>query len=169
MGDLVQESKMVQVDRAAVEEFLFAEAALLDDWRLDEWFALFAEGATYHVPSSGGRLDDDPATELFYISDNYVRLRERIVRLNNQEAHAEHPRSIVQHMIGNVRIIERHNDELVVECNFITHRSKNAALDTFFGRSRYRLDCSGDPFRILSKRSQLASDVLYPGKISIII
>lgn len=153
----------------AFEAFLYHEAALLDAWRLDDWFALFAEGGTYHIPSSGGTIDDDPATQLFYIADDYVRLRERIVRLKNKEAHAEFPRSIQQHSITNVRVIDRDGMIFTVECNFITHRSKNRVVDTYFGKSRYRLDCSAEPFKILAKRSYLAMDILYPGKISIIL
>jgi p-cumate 2,3-dioxygenase beta subunit len=153
----------------AFEAFLYYEAALLDDWQLDDWFALFVEGGTYHIPSSGGTINDDPATQLFYIADDYVRLRERIVRLKNKEAHAEFPRSIQQHSITNVRVTGSEDAIFTVECNFITHRSKNRVVDTYFGRSRYRLDCSSDPFKIVAKRSYLAMDILYQGKISIIL
>jgi hypothetical protein len=31
--------------RAEIEEFLYMEAELLDEWRLDEWLELFEEGA----------------------------------------------------------------------------------------------------------------------------
>ncbi len=36
--------------RQMVEDFLFREAELLDDWRLDDWAALFTEDARYIVP-----------------------------------------------------------------------------------------------------------------------
>jgi p-cumate 2,3-dioxygenase subunit beta len=155
--------------RESIEDFLYHEAALLDAWRLDEWFALFAEGGTYYVPTTGGHMDDDSATKLFYIADDYVRLRERIVRLNNKKAHAEYPRSSVQHSNSNVRIAERDGHICTVECNFVVYRARKRSVDTFFGRSRYRLDCAEVPFKILSKRSYLAMDILYPGKISIIL
>src|SRR5262245_8029084 len=36
----------------AVAQFLYDEAALLDEWRLDEWLALFhPEAARYLIPS----------------------------------------------------------------------------------------------------------------------
>jgi p-cumate 2,3-dioxygenase beta subunit len=38
--------------RAEVEDFLYEEAALLDEWKLAEWHALFTEDATYRVPST---------------------------------------------------------------------------------------------------------------------
>ncbi len=37
----------VTVTRAEVEDFLYREAALLDEWKLDEWEKLLADDATY--------------------------------------------------------------------------------------------------------------------------
>jgi p-cumate 2,3-dioxygenase beta subunit len=51
--------------RARIEDFLYLEADLLDEWRVDEWFALFAEGATYEIPPTGEADEADPATSLF--------------------------------------------------------------------------------------------------------
>ena len=46
----------------AVAQFLYDEAALLDEWQLDEWLALFhPEAAKYLIPSPED-LSDDPAT-----------------------------------------------------------------------------------------------------------
>ena len=39
--------------RGRIEDFLYLEAELLDEWKIEEWFALFAEGATYEVPPTG--------------------------------------------------------------------------------------------------------------------
>lgn len=38
--------------REQVEAFLFEEAALLDDWRLDDWVALFTDDGRYVVPTT---------------------------------------------------------------------------------------------------------------------
>ena len=40
------------VTRAEVEDFLYHEAALLDEWRLDAWQDLLADDACYYVPSN---------------------------------------------------------------------------------------------------------------------
>ena len=45
--------------RARIEDFLYLEADLLDEWRIEEWFALFAEGATYEVPPTGEADEND--------------------------------------------------------------------------------------------------------------
>jgi len=155
--------------RAEVEDFLYAEASLLDEWRLDDWFALFAPGATYEVPTAGAPDDDDSAKALFYIADDYVRLRERVTRLGKREAHAEFPRSRLRRMISNVRLLSEAPGELRVACNLVCYRAKNGKVDTYFGHCLYRLDMSSQPWRIASKRVLLDMDLLYPGKVSILL
>lgn len=154
--------------RGRIEDFLYLEAELLDEWKIEEWFALFAEGATYEVPPTGTD-EADAATSLFYIADDYVRLRERVVRLTKKEAHSEFPRSQQRHMVSNVRITGLSGDVADVTCNFVTYRAKRGVVDTYYGKHLYRIDTKADPFRILSKRSVLGMDMLYPGKLTIII
>jgi p-cumate 2,3-dioxygenase beta subunit len=154
--------------RGRVEDFLYLEAELLDEWKIEEWFALFAEGATYEVPPTGTD-EADPATSLFYIADDYVRLRERVVRLTKKEAHSEFPRSQQRHMVSNVRITGLSEGIADVSCNFVTYRAKRGVVDTYYGKHLYRIDTGADPFRILSKRSILGMDMLYPGKLTIIV
>ena len=155
--------------RGRIEDFLYLEADLLDEWRIEEWFALFAEGATYEVPPTGDGDENDPATSLFYIADDYVRLRERVGRLMKKEAHSEFPRSRQRHMLSNVRITGMDAGVADVSCNFVTYRAKRGVVDTYYGKHLYRIDCSTEPFRIQSKRSVLGMDMLYPGKLTIII
>jgi p-cumate 2,3-dioxygenase beta subunit len=155
--------------RLRIEDFLYLEADLLDEWRIEEWFALFAEGATYEVPPTSDADENDPATSLFYIADDYVRLRERVGRLTKKEAHSEFPRSRQRHMISNVRIIGLDGGVADVTCNFVTYRAKRGVVDTYYGKHHYRIDCGVEPFRIRSKRSVLGMDMLYPGKLTIIV
>ena len=62
----------------AVAQFLYDEAALLDEWRLDEWLALFhPEAAEYLIPSPED-LSDDPATTLHLVNDSMTTLAGRI-------------------------------------------------------------------------------------------
>ena len=77
----------------AVAQFLYDEAALLDEWRLDEWLALFhPEAAKYLIPSPED-LSDDPATTLHLVNDAMTILAGRVGRLKSKHAHAESPRS----------------------------------------------------------------------------
>ena len=158
------------VTRAEVEDFLYAEAALLDEWRLDDWFALFAPGAVYEVPTAGAADDDDPTKSLFYIADDYVRLRERVARLGKREAHAEFPHSRTRRSISNVRILSADGSVIRVACNQLCHRAKSGKVDSYFGHSLYTLDTgAADGWRIVAKRVLLDMDLLYPGKVSILL
>ena len=46
-------TQSLSVDIRDVEQFLYEEAAFLDDWKLTEWLELFEKGASYHVPPAG--------------------------------------------------------------------------------------------------------------------
>jgi p-cumate 2,3-dioxygenase beta subunit len=155
--------------RSRVEDFLYLEADLLDEWRIEEWFAMFAEGATYEIPPTGDVDNPDPATSLFYIADDYVRLRERVGRLLKKEAHSEFPRSRQRHMVSNVRVTGMTDGVADVTCNFITYRAKRGVVDTYYGKHLYRIDTKPSPWKIKAKRSVLGMDMLYPGKLTIII
>ena len=156
-------------NRAELEDFLFLEAALLDNWQLDEWLALFAPGARYFVPPAGADDDADPATTLFYVADDYHRLCERVKRLNKRTAHAEFPRSRCRRMVSNVRLLEGDATCFTVTSNYVTWRSKLGVTDTFFGHHLYAMTRVAGQLRILSKKTFLdQDDIRDQGKVSII-
>lgn len=160
----------LSVTRAEVEDFLFDEAALLDEWKLQEWVALFEEGASYYVPPAGSDEDVDPATSLFYVADDYHRLTERVKRLMKRTAHVEYPHSRLRHMVSNVRILGGSDDEFTVTSNFATYRSKRGNTELYFGHHRYVMTLANGALRIRQKTSFLDSDdIADQGKVSIII
>ena len=130
---------MQNISRADVEDFLFAEAELLDEWRLPEWLELFTEDAIYYVPSTDVPADSSPEKNLFYVADDRFRLSERVKRLMKRTAHAEFPHSRTRHLVSNVRIRNRTDSEIEVGASFITYRTKDGITDTYFGSNRYRL------------------------------
>lgn len=154
-----------------VEDFLYKESELLDEWKLEDWLALFAPEARYLVPS--GDLGDSatPDAHLFYIADDAVLLRERVKRLYKRNAHAEWPHSKTCHFVGNVRVVESQEDgELLVRCAFITHRNRAGVMDVFAGRTKYRLVRIDGNLRIQEKLCQLNYDNLRAqGRISILL
>src|ERR1700724_1444554 len=104
----VRDSELV----TAFAQFLYDEAALLDEWRLDEWLALFhSEGAKYLIPSPGD-LSDDPATSPDLVNDSIRTLAGRVGRLKSKHAHAESPRSRTRRQIANVRVWQGPDDLL---------------------------------------------------------
>jgi p-cumate 2,3-dioxygenase beta subunit len=159
---------MGQTDAAAVEAFLYHEAALLDAWKLDEWLALLTEDATYRVPSND-RPESDPKTALFMIADDIRRIRARVTRLKDPHAHAEYPRSRTRRFISNVRIVEQ--NPLRVEANFIVYRFRgNDDRREYVGHYRYTLVPEGGTFRIKSREAILdAMELASLGTVSFIL
>ena len=130
---------------------------------------LFTEDAVYEVPTAGSADDADSATSLFYIADDYSRLKARVVRLMSRQAHSEHPRSHTARILGNVRILSQAEGRAEIGCTFITYRAKRSKTDAFFGHHRYVLAQDGG-LKIASKRSFLDADNLRAqGRVSIII
>ena len=158
------------VTRAEVEDLLFLEAELLDDWKLEQWLALYTLDATYSVPSTDLPADADPGKSLFYIADDRVRMQERVIRLMKKTAHSEQPRSRTRHLVSNVRVGAMEGEQLGASAAFVTYRTKNGHTDTFIGSLRYRLQRQADGLRIRDKRCVLDLDGLRPhGRISIIL
>lgn len=110
-----------------IEQLLYAEAELLDSYRLEEWLELLTEDVRITAPI---RRDTHPGTEQsefseegYYLYNEYDILRERVTRLGKEYAWAENPRSRVRHVISNVRVTEAEGDEYVVQNNQLVYRS----------------------------------------------
>jgi p-cumate 2,3-dioxygenase beta subunit len=149
-----------EITRSEVEDFLFAEAELLDSWRLEEWLGLLTDDATYLVPSNDAP-EGDPRATLFTIADDIRRIRGRVKRLSSHEAHAEYPRSRTHRIVGNVRILSAEGDALEVAANFIVHRfRRDERVGAYVGRYFYRLMVTTDGLRIASRKAVLDSEEL---------
>jgi p-cumate 2,3-dioxygenase beta subunit len=146
--------------RAEAEDFLYHEAALLDAWKLDEWLALLTEDARYRVPSNDAR-EGDPSATLFLIADDMARIRGRVARLKDTQAHAEFPHSRTRRLIANVRVSPAEGGEVLVESNFCVHRfRRDERISTFVGRYRHRLRRAGGSLRIALREAILDAEEL---------
>jgi p-cumate 2,3-dioxygenase beta subunit len=140
------------VTRQEVEDFLYHEAALLDDWKLDEWQGLLTDDATYYVPPND-HLESDHRTTLFLVADDRERIRQRVIRINDPNCHAEYPKSRTRRMISNVRIAGVDGDLVTVTANFVCYRFRRyERVREYVGGYRYVLRRTGDTFRIKERR-----------------
>jgi p-cumate 2,3-dioxygenase beta subunit len=141
-----------EVSRAQVEDFLYREAALLDEWRLEEWLGLLTDDAAYYVPPNDHPEGDHRHT-LYTLADDIVRIRERVKRLISPECHAEYPHSRTRRLIGNVRIIGTDGDLTTVAANFICHRYRRyERIREYTGSFCYILKREGGELRIKERR-----------------
>ena len=140
------------VTRAEVEDFLYHEAALLDEWRLDAWQDLLADDACYYVPSND-QPESDHRRALFLIADGRERIRQRIIRVQDPNCHAEYPKSRTRRMISNVRILAVEGDLISVAANFVCYRFRRyERIREYVGCYHYVLRRAGDTFRIKERR-----------------
>jgi p-cumate 2,3-dioxygenase subunit beta len=156
--------------RLRVEELLWHEVDLLDQWRLDEWLALFTDDAHYYVPPSDVDGDTaDPDTSLFYIMDDRNRMNERVIRLKKIGAHSEQPRSKVRHLVSNVRV-SREGSLIKARSSFAVWRSKDITSDVFVGHYLHELVERDGALLIAKKTCVLDMEALRPhARISIIL
>lgn len=157
------------ITRSMIEDFLYEEAALLDEWKLAEWLELLTEDATYQVPSTD-TPDGDPQTTLFIIADNRDRIRSRVDQLLGKFAWAENPPSRTRRLITNVRIRSIEGDVIRVTANFAVYRMRFEHTDTYIGRYEYILVFQESRLKIRHRRAILDLEALRPhGKVSIIL
>lgn len=106
--------------RAEVEHFLFHEARLLDDLKLDEWLGLFTSDGLYWIP-----IDENApvSSQGAIIYDPPLRREERVYHLLHTSFPAQSPRSRTVHFVTNV-LIERAGDDLRVSSSQITYEMR---------------------------------------------
>ena len=114
------------MQQAAIEQFLYREARLLDELRLQEWLKLFTADGIYWVP-----LDDSlpRSRTVSIIHDDALRREERVYRALNIECASQSPRSRTVHFINNVMahdagggVYEVSSNQLIYELRAGDHR-----------------------------------------------
>ena len=149
--------------RGAVEEFLFHEAALLDDWRLEEWLQLLTDDATYEIPALDlGRKASNRAKELFLVADDAPRIRARAKQLIDDTVWAENPRSRTRRLITNVRVCGSDDETVSARANFVIYRFRHGNMDLYVGEYEHTLLRVRDSFKFKKRRVVLDLDALRP-------
>ncbi|WP_394237044.1 aromatic-ring-hydroxylating dioxygenase subunit beta [Niallia oryzisoli] len=158
-----------KITERTIEQFLYREADLLDEWKLEEWLQLFTEGGTYSVPTTDNQ-DGDSKDSLFLIADDYHRLTARVKRLSDKWAHAENPRSRTRRYITNVQIKEQTDDKLEITANFLVYRMRYGFTDTYVGKYNYTLLNQNGELKIQDRKAILDLEALRPhSRVSIIL
>ena len=147
----------------SIADFLFAEAAAIDEQRWDDWLALFSPNAEYWIPAWNGEheLIDDPASEisLIYYSSR-SGLEDRIFRLRLKQSSASIPMPRTCHMVSNIRISNIDDLNCGVAANWQTHYYRLDETTTFFGRYSYLLAREGGKLLIEKKKIVVLNDLI---------
>ena len=151
-----------------VEQLLYQEARILDDWNLDAWLTLYTADARYIVPTTD-LPDADPETQMVFIDDDYSRMVGRVGRLKSRHAHREYPWSRTRRFIGNVMVTEVDGDEIAATASVAVWRFRAGESAPYVGRYDVRMRRIDGALRLCYKRATLDQESLSDhGALSII-
>jgi 3-phenylpropionate/cinnamic acid dioxygenase small subunit len=147
------------VSRDQAESFLYMEARLIDERRLEEWSRLFTEDGIYWLPLGPGR---DHRTEPAILCDDARQRAMRIHQLMNYTHFAQDPPSRLIHYVTNVEAEAADGaDDVLLRCNTLIQELRPGdfqELQLGLGRQRslsarceYRIRASGE-WRIAEKK-----------------
>jgi biphenyl 2,3-dioxygenase beta subunit len=158
-----------------VEQFLYAEAALLDARRYRDWLGLLADDIEYWMPIrrtvTNSDLDREftKPGEVAYFDDDRELLEMRVKKLEAGSAWSEDPPSRSRHFVTNVRILDVAGGEVTVEACFHLYRTRlEADVDVWVGRRVDRLRRTGDGFLIAQRHLFLDQTVIQSTNMSTI-
>ncbi|MGW5063404.1 aromatic-ring-hydroxylating dioxygenase subunit beta [Streptomyces sp. NPDC004096] len=156
----------------AAEQFLYAEAALLDAEDFPAWLKLFTPDAVYWIPAIADNID--PNREVSIVHDDVATLSERVWRFDSGLAYAQEPRSRTAHLITNVRVLDvrptgEGAQELDVEANFLVAEFRRGGRYQHAGRYEYLLHRADGEFQIRRKKVELIDNDGYFGNLSLLL
>ena len=150
-----------------VEQFLYHEAALLDDRRFADWLALIADDIHYWMPirrtvtAQNRHLEYPGPDGMAYFDDDKADLRMRVEKLQSLSAWSENPPSRTRHFVSNVRILEVSGAEIALEAAIHLYRSRlNDKIDQWIGKRRDRLRRTDAGFQIFQRHIFLDQTVV---------
>ena len=137
--------------------FAYHEARLLDEWRLDDWAALFAEDGVYWLPMDE---DSDPTQVPSILFDDLQGIKIRVEQLMRQNRISQQPRCETLHLIGNLEVEEGSGNTAVVRYNVVVHELRTGDWRQYGlgdihqhpGRVTLKLAREGDSWKIREKK-----------------
>ena len=156
-----------------IEQYYYAEAALLDDRRFDEWLALFAPDAHYWMPirrtKTNNELDQEFTAQgaMAFFDDDRMMLAARVKKLATGYSWSEDPPSRTRHLVTNLRIVRDEAGELGVNTNFHLYRTRlNSEEDHWIGSRKDVLRRTPEGLKIVTRHIFLEQTVLLSRNLS---
>jgi len=136
-----------------VTRFLYLEARLLDQRRLQEWLALFTEDCAYWIPADVAVRD--PRITASWEFNDRRRLEERIERLESGRAYSQIPHTRTVHYLSNIEVMTADDATVHVLCNFQIQTQRGMDTAPRCGWCGYVLRKQENRWRIVLKRINL--------------
>jgi 3-phenylpropionate/cinnamic acid dioxygenase small subunit len=152
------------VSAAAVQEFLYREARLLDARKFGDWLELFCEDAVFWVPAVGmdRTYTSEPDTSLNFI---YIvgrpGLEARVLRVESGGSLASNPLPHTRHLVTNVMVDTDGADEIQAFANSqVVAFCEARGRQVLNGSYEYVLRKEGSRLRIARKKILLLEYVI---------
>ncbi|MEM9840387.1 MAG: aromatic-ring-hydroxylating dioxygenase subunit beta [Pseudomonadota bacterium] len=147
-GDL---EKVSMETTYGIEQFLYEEAAAIDERRFDDWLSMLAEDLHYEAPTRYNRLPRERHREWSadgeakHFEDDKALMKLRVKRLHTDKSWSEDPPSRTRHMVSNVRVRRSESlDLFIVDSAIAVYRARaDDDVETFFGARHDHIRQSG--------------------------
>jgi len=145
---------MSATDVQAVQDFVLAEARLLNQARYQDWLALFAKDGRYWVPL-GGDAQSETDTHNALADEDRLLLTLRVERLAAGRAHSQQPASRSAHVLQlpQVDVCNDHHAEVYTPFTYVESRGEQQIW--LAGQWCHRLCREQGAWRIALKRVNL--------------
>ena len=166
--------------KAEIEDFLYAEADLLDERRFRDWLNLLTEDITYFMPirrnvKFGQHADRENTRQgdgISWFDEDKWTLTKRVDQILTGVHYAEEPLSRVCHMVSNVQIrrvvpsIEEPR-EVEIRCRFLVYQNRvEYETYTFVGKRSDVIRMTPNGWKIAQREIILDQSVLLAKNLS---
>ena len=159
--------------RMDIEEFLYAEAALLDGRHYKDWLALLSDDIHYWMPLRRTTTAKEVANEftqpggVALFDDDKNTLKLRVDRMYVGRAWAEDPPSRTRRLVTNLQLLNLDGDDVTISCNFQLYRTRlNSEEDSWIGRREDVLRRENGQFKLARRYIYLEQTVILSQNLS---
>src|SRR5919206_1681996 len=158
-----------------IEEFLYAEAALLDERRFEEWLALLTDDIRYWMPMRRNvkfgeqeRENTRERQDMNWFDEGKTTLQQRVQQIMTGIHWAEEPLSRVCHMVTNVQVVQATATEVTVRSRFLVYRNRlQDETDFFVGKREDVLRKVDGAWKIARRQILLDQNVLLAKNLTV--
>src|SRR5262245_11155193 len=158
-----------------IEEFLYAEAALLDERRFEDWLALLTDDIRYWMPMRRNvkfgeheRENTRERQDMNWFDEGKTTLQQRVQQIMTGVHWAEEPLSRVCHMVTNVQIVQATATEVTVQSRFLVYRNRlQDETDFFIGKREDVLRKVDGAWKIARRHIMLDQNVLLAKNLTV--
>ncbi len=143
----------MSVQKENIIDFIYAEAALIDERKFSEWLNLFAEDGLYWMPLEFGQQEERLTTSLMH--EDKLMLTVRVERLHGERTFSQRPKSRCHHLLQRPEILHISKDTIKTRTAF--HYTETRLDEQFFlvGWSEHTLRPADHSFHIVRKQVNL--------------